>query len=54
MLLFSLLLDFRLFIVLFYFLQVKVYMGDGWSMDFKKTHFDPYSPPDFYTRVMIQ
>lgn len=34
-------------------LKVKVYMGDGWSMDFKKTHFDPYSPPDFYTRVGI-
>ncbi|URE42865.1 RHOD [Musa troglodytarum] len=31
-------------------LKVKVYMGDGWRMDFKKTHFDPYSPPDFYTR----
>ncbi|PIN25453.1 Phosphoinositide-specific phospholipase C [Handroanthus impetiginosus] len=34
-------------------LKVKVYMGDGWHMDFKQTHFDLYSPPDFYTRVGI-
>ncbi|CAK7331208.1 unnamed protein product [Dovyalis caffra] len=34
-------------------LKVKVYMGDGWHLDFKKTHFDSYSPPDFYTRVGI-
>ncbi|XVE59416.1 hypothetical protein DITRI_Ditri05aG0044600 [Diplodiscus trichospermus] len=34
-------------------LKVKVYMGDGWRLDFKKTHFDSYSPPDFYTRVGI-
>ncbi|GLJ53376.1 hypothetical protein SUGI_1138150 [Cryptomeria japonica] len=34
-------------------LRVKVYMGDGWVQDFKKTHFDLYSPPDFYTRVGI-
>ncbi|CAD6216523.1 unnamed protein product [Miscanthus lutarioriparius] len=34
-------------------LKVKVYMGDGWRMDFKQTHFDQYSPPDFYTRVGI-
>ncbi|XP_072982936.1 phosphoinositide phospholipase C 2-like isoform X1 [Typha latifolia] len=34
-------------------LKVKVYMGDGWRMDFKQTHFDAYSPPDFYTRVGI-
>jgi hypothetical protein len=32
-------------------LKVKVYMGDGWRMDFKQTHFDQYSPPDFYARV---
>ncbi|KAG8371462.1 hypothetical protein BUALT_Bualt13G0090100 [Buddleja alternifolia] len=32
-------------------LKVKVYMGDGWHMNFKQTHFDLYSPPDFYTRV---
>ncbi|XWS71572.1 hypothetical protein CRYUN_Cryun03dG0149400 [Craigia yunnanensis] len=34
-------------------LKVKVYMGDGWRLDFKKTHFDLCSPPDFYTRVGI-
>ncbi|EOA25278.1 hypothetical protein CARUB_v10018593mg [Capsella rubella] len=25
-------------------------MGDGWRMDFSHTHFDAYSPPDFYTK----
>ncbi|KAJ4772151.1 Phosphoinositide phospholipase C [Rhynchospora pubera] len=35
-------------------LKVKVYMGDGWRMDFSKTHFDTYSPPDFYTKVGIE
>ncbi|KAI4305277.1 hypothetical protein L6164_028651 [Bauhinia variegata] len=34
-------------------LKVKVYVGDGWRMDFKQTHFDLYSPPDFYARVGI-
>ncbi|PWA50539.1 phosphoinositide phospholipase C family, EF-hand domain pair [Artemisia annua] len=34
-------------------LKVKIYMGDGWHLDFKRTHFDKYSPPDFYTRVAI-
>ncbi|XP_020087006.1 phosphoinositide phospholipase C 6-like isoform X1 [Ananas comosus] len=34
-------------------LKVKVYLGDGWRMDFSQTHFDAYSPPDFYTRVGI-
>ncbi|XP_038988955.1 phosphoinositide phospholipase C 2-like isoform X1 [Phoenix dactylifera] len=34
-------------------LKVKVYMGDGWRFDFHQTHFDTYSPPDFYTRVGI-
>uniref|UniRef100_A0A7N0T3I7 Phosphoinositide phospholipase C n=1 Tax=Kalanchoe fedtschenkoi TaxID=63787 RepID=A0A7N0T3I7_KALFE len=34
-------------------LKVKVYMGEGWYMDFRHTHFDTYSPPDFYTRVGI-
>ncbi|CAF2332793.1 BnaA10g29510D [Brassica napus] len=34
-------------------LKVKVLMGDGWHLDFKKTHFDRYSPPDFYVRVGI-
>lgn len=34
-------------------LKVKVFMGDGWRLDFHHTHFDTYSPPDFYTRVGI-
>ncbi|PKA62680.1 Phosphoinositide phospholipase C 6 [Apostasia shenzhenica] len=34
-------------------LKVKVYLGDGWRIDFKHTHFDAYSPPDFYTKVGI-
>lgn len=34
-------------------LKVKVYMGDGWHLDFSQTHFDSYSPPDFYTKVRI-
>ncbi|OUZ99097.1 C2 calcium-dependent membrane targeting [Macleaya cordata] len=34
-------------------LKVRVYMGDGWRLDFKQTHFDAYSPPDFYVRVGI-
>ncbi|KAF9594267.1 hypothetical protein IFM89_028924 [Coptis chinensis] len=31
-------------------LKVRVYMGDRWRLDFNPTHFDAYSPPDFYTR----
>ncbi|XP_059666762.1 phosphoinositide phospholipase C 6 [Cornus florida] len=34
-------------------LKVRVYMGDGWRLDFSHTHFDKYSPPDFYTKVHI-
>lgn len=34
-------------------LKVKIYMGDGWQVDFKPTHFDYYSPPDFYAKVGI-
>ncbi|KAE9463585.1 hypothetical protein C3L33_04496, partial [Rhododendron williamsianum] len=34
-------------------LKVKVYSGEGWHLDFRRTHFDLYSPPDFYTRVGI-
>ncbi|KAI9073508.1 hypothetical protein K1719_044547 [Acacia pycnantha] len=34
-------------------LKVTVYMGEGWLDDFKPTHFDQFSPPDFYTRVGI-
>ncbi|TYI86623.1 hypothetical protein E1A91_D04G077800v1 [Gossypium mustelinum] len=32
-------------------LKVTVYMGEGWYYDFHHTHFDAYSPPDFYSRV---
>ncbi|KAE8039275.1 hypothetical protein FH972_011703 [Carpinus fangiana] len=34
-------------------LKVKVYMGEGWDRDFRRTHFDLYSPPDFFVRVGI-
>ncbi|TKY56471.1 Phosphoinositide phospholipase C 2 [Spatholobus suberectus] len=34
-------------------LQVLVYMGDGWRSDFRPTHFDFYSPPDFRVKVGI-
>ncbi|CAI9762229.1 unnamed protein product [Fraxinus pennsylvanica] len=34
-------------------LKVTVYMGDGWRLDFSHTHFDSFSPPDFYTKVHI-
>ncbi|EYU20013.1 hypothetical protein MIMGU_mgv1a0236392mg, partial [Erythranthe guttata] len=34
-------------------LKVVVYMGDGWRLDFSHTHFDSYSPPDFYTKIYI-
>ncbi|GKV28289.1 hypothetical protein SLEP1_g37366 [Rubroshorea leprosula] len=34
-------------------LKVTVYMGDGWCYDFRKTHFDICSPPDFYAKVEI-
>ncbi|XP_073118613.1 phosphoinositide phospholipase C 6-like isoform X2 [Henckelia pumila] len=34
-------------------LRVNVYMGSGWRSDFSHTHFDAYSPPDFYTKVQI-
>ncbi|KAH7840734.1 hypothetical protein Vadar_020912 [Vaccinium darrowii] len=34
-------------------LKVTVYMGEGWYFDFHRTHFDAYSPPDFYARVGI-
>lgn len=26
-------------------------MGTGWHLDFSRTHFDSFSPPDFYTKV---
>ncbi|KAK3019005.1 hypothetical protein RJ639_003613 [Escallonia herrerae] len=34
-------------------LKVKVYMGEGCSLDFDHTYFDVYSPPDFYAKVGI-
>lgn len=34
-------------------LKIKVYQGQGWLQRFSKTHFDTFSPPDFYTRVGI-
>ncbi|XP_061376618.1 phosphoinositide phospholipase C 6-like [Gastrolobium bilobum] len=34
-------------------LKIKVYKGDGWKSDFSATHFDLFSPPDFYTKVCI-
>ncbi|KAF7849660.1 hypothetical protein BT93_L0417 [Corymbia citriodora subsp. variegata] len=34
-------------------LKVRVYMGDGWHSEFSPTHFDTFSPPDFYTKVYI-
>ncbi|XP_062172471.1 phosphoinositide phospholipase C 2-like isoform X2 [Alnus glutinosa] len=34
-------------------LKVKIYMGEGWHLDFHHTHFDQYSPPDFFIRIGI-
>ncbi|XP_047270765.1 phosphoinositide phospholipase C 2 isoform X1 [Capsicum annuum] len=34
-------------------LKVTLYMGDGWDKDFDQTHFDTYSPPDFYAKVGV-
>ncbi|KAH7542246.1 hypothetical protein FEM48_Zijuj02G0053000 [Ziziphus jujuba var. spinosa] len=34
-------------------LKIKVYMGEGWDSDFRRTHFDRFSPPDFFTKVSI-
>ncbi|XP_034688440.1 phosphoinositide phospholipase C 2-like [Vitis riparia] len=34
-------------------LKVTVYMGEGWHLDFRHTHFDLYSPPDFFVKVGI-
>ncbi|XVE69425.1 hypothetical protein DITRI_Ditri09bG0151400 [Diplodiscus trichospermus] len=34
-------------------LKMTVYMGEGWYYDFHHTHFDAYSPPDFYARIGI-
>ncbi|XP_042011547.1 phosphoinositide phospholipase C 2-like [Salvia splendens] len=34
-------------------LKVKVYLGEGWNIDFHRTHFDFFSPPDFYVKIGI-
>ncbi|KAL8504805.1 hypothetical protein ACS0TY_016119 [Phlomoides rotata] len=34
-------------------LKVRVFMGEGWSLDFHRTHFDLFSPPDFYVKIGI-
>ncbi|XP_023748569.1 phosphoinositide phospholipase C 2 isoform X1 [Lactuca sativa] len=34
-------------------LKITLYMGEGWYYDFKQSHFDAYSPPDFYAKVGI-
>nr|XP_043614788.1 phosphoinositide phospholipase C 2-like [Erigeron canadensis] len=33
--------------------KVTLFMGEGWYYDFKHTHFDAYSPPDFYVKIGI-
>ncbi|XP_011032115.1 PREDICTED: phosphoinositide phospholipase C 1-like isoform X3 [Populus euphratica] len=33
-------------------LKVKIYSGEGWHLDFRHTHFDPYSPPDFLVGIV--
>ncbi|XP_038894759.1 phosphoinositide phospholipase C 2-like [Benincasa hispida] len=34
-------------------LKVKVYMGEGWHLEFGLSHFDFYSPPDLYVKIRI-
>ncbi|KAL5814783.1 hypothetical protein ACOSQ4_025424 [Xanthoceras sorbifolium] len=34
-------------------LKVKIYLGEGWHLDFRHTHFDWFSPPDFFVKVAI-
>ncbi|KAI3751286.1 hypothetical protein L2E82_22334 [Cichorium intybus] len=34
-------------------LKVTIYIGEGWYYDFKQSHFDSYSPPDFYAKIGI-
>ncbi|GJX00673.1 phosphoinositide phospholipase C 6-like protein [Tanacetum coccineum] len=34
-------------------LKVRVYMDEGWRMDFSYVHFDKFSPLDFYTKVFF-
>nr|XP_043622419.1 phosphoinositide phospholipase C 2-like isoform X2 [Erigeron canadensis] len=35
-------------------LKVKVYMGQGWHLEFHHAHFDYCSPPDFYTKIRLR
>lgn len=34
-------------------LKVKIFTGEGWDLDFPQTHFDQYSPPDFFVKIGI-
>ncbi|XP_021715541.1 phosphoinositide phospholipase C 2-like [Chenopodium quinoa] len=34
-------------------LKVKLYMGDGWHLDFHHKHFNQYSPPDFFAKLHV-
>ncbi|XP_022964953.1 phosphoinositide phospholipase C 2-like [Cucurbita moschata] len=34
-------------------LKLKVYMGEGWDLEFGHSHFDFYSPPDLYVKIRI-
>lgn len=34
-------------------LKIKVYMGEGWHLEFGLSHFDFYSPPDLYVKIRI-
>ncbi|CAI0540676.1 unnamed protein product, partial [Linum tenue] len=35
-------------------LKGKLYLGEGWLLDFRHTHFDLCSPPDFFVKVGIE
>ncbi|XP_010431793.1 PREDICTED: phosphoinositide phospholipase C 3 isoform X1 [Camelina sativa] len=35
-------------------LKVKIYTGEGWDLDFPQTHFDQFSPPDFFVKIGIE
>ncbi|CAN1221691.1 Phosphoinositide phospholipase C 2 [Linum grandiflorum] len=35
-------------------LKGKLYLGEGWLQDFRHTHFDLCSPPDFFVKVGIE
>ncbi|KFK30454.1 hypothetical protein AALP_AA7G263300 [Arabis alpina] len=34
-------------------LKVKIHTGEGWDLDFPQTHFDQFSPPDFFVKIGI-